>query len=49
MPDFRVISIGTLAHNPLWGERGDVRAAHATTTLIEALAAKKRDPRNPLG
>ena len=36
MPDFRVISIGTLAHHPLWGERGDVRAAHATTTLIES-------------
>lgn len=33
---FRVISIGTLAHNPLWGERGDVRPGHATTTLIEA-------------
>ena len=36
MAQFRVISIGTLAHNPLWGERGDVRAAHATTVLIEA-------------
>ncbi len=31
---FRVISIGTMAHNVDWGERGDVRAAHATTTLI---------------
>ncbi len=31
---FRVISIGTLAANPFWNERGSVRAAHATTTLI---------------
>ena len=31
---FRVISIGALAAHPLWGERGDVRPAHATTTLI---------------
>jgi glyoxylase-like metal-dependent hydrolase (beta-lactamase superfamily II) len=37
---FRVISIGTLAHNPLWGERGDVRPAHATTVLIDAGDAK---------
>ncbi len=36
MATYRVISIGTLAHNPEWGERGDVRPAHATTTLIEA-------------
>ena len=36
MAQFRVISIGTLAHNPLWGERGDVRPAHATTVLVEA-------------
>jgi glyoxylase-like metal-dependent hydrolase (beta-lactamase superfamily II) len=40
MAQFRVISIGTLAHNPLWGERGDVRPAHATTVLIEAGDAK---------
>lgn len=32
---FRVISIGAMAAHPLWGERGDVRPAHATTTLIE--------------
>lgn len=31
---YRVISIGTLAHNPDWGERGDVRPGHATTTLV---------------
>lgn len=31
---FRVISIGTLAANPHWGERGAVRPPHATTTLI---------------
>ncbi|MFM7133385.1 MAG: MBL fold metallo-hydrolase [Planctomycetota bacterium] len=30
----RVISIGTLAANPHWGERGAVRPAHATTSLI---------------
>jgi len=29
-----VISIGTLSHNPFWGEKGSVRPAHATTTLI---------------
>lgn len=29
-----VISIGTLSRNPFWRERGQVRAAHATTTLI---------------
>ena len=40
MAHFRVISIGTLAHHPLWGERGDVRPAHATTTLIDAGDAK---------
>jgi glyoxylase-like metal-dependent hydrolase (beta-lactamase superfamily II) len=33
---FRVISIGTLAANPHWGERGAVRPPHATTTLIVA-------------
>lgn len=36
----RVISIGTLAANPHWGERGAVRPAHATTTLIVAGSAK---------
>ena len=40
MATFRVISIGTLAHHPLWGERGDVRPAHATTVLIDAGDAK---------
>ncbi len=39
--DFRVISIGTLAAHPLWGEeRGDVRTGHATTTLISAGPAR---------
>ena len=37
---FRVISIGTLAANPHWGERGSVRAANATTTLISAGRAR---------
>ncbi len=35
MVQFRVISIGTLGANPLWGERAPAREAHATTTLIE--------------
>src|SRR4051812_48745944 len=32
--DFKVISIGSLAAHPLWGERAPVRTGHATTTLI---------------
>ena len=36
----RVISIGTLAANPHWGERGAIRPAHATTSLIVAGSAK---------
>lgn len=32
--DFRVISIGTMAANPHWGERGSVRPPHATTSLV---------------
>ena len=32
--DYRVISIGAMAHNRLWGETGDVRTAHATTVLV---------------
>lgn len=32
--DYRIISIGTLAAHPLWGERGEVRTPHATTTLL---------------
>jgi glyoxylase-like metal-dependent hydrolase (beta-lactamase superfamily II) len=32
--DFKVISIGALAANPLWGERAPARTGHATTTLI---------------
>lgn len=34
--DYRIISIGTLAAHPLWGERGAVRTAHATTTLVRS-------------
>lgn len=37
---FRVVSIGTLASNPHWGERGAVRAPHATTTLITSGSAR---------
>ncbi|MBX3388314.1 MAG: MBL fold metallo-hydrolase [Phycisphaeraceae bacterium] len=32
--EWRVISIGTLPANPLWGEKGQVRTGHATTTLV---------------
>jgi glyoxylase-like metal-dependent hydrolase (beta-lactamase superfamily II) len=32
--DYKIISIGTLSHNRLWGEAAPVRAAHATTTLV---------------
>lgn len=34
--DLRIISIGTLPANPLWGEREPVRTGHGTTTLIRA-------------
>jgi len=40
LSSFRVISIGALAAHPLWGERGEVRPAHATTTLIVAGKAR---------
>jgi glyoxylase-like metal-dependent hydrolase (beta-lactamase superfamily II) len=39
VPEFRIISIGTLAANPLWNEKGEVRTGHATTTLISTGAA----------
>ncbi len=32
--EFRIISIGTLSHNRLWGESQAARTAHATTTLV---------------
>ena len=36
--DLRIISIGTLAANPLWGEKAGstVRTGHATTTLVRS-------------
>lgn len=36
--DVRIISIGTLAANPLWGEKAGaiIRTGHATTTLIRS-------------
>jgi glyoxylase-like metal-dependent hydrolase (beta-lactamase superfamily II) len=34
--EYRVISIGTLAANPLWNEGAEARTGHATTTLISA-------------
>src|SRR5688572_9878669 len=35
-PEYRIISIGTLAAHPLWNEKGEVRTGHATTTLISS-------------
>jgi glyoxylase-like metal-dependent hydrolase (beta-lactamase superfamily II) len=32
--EYRIISIGTLAANPLWDEKLPMRTGHATTTLI---------------
>jgi len=32
--EYRIISIGTLSQNLLWGEGAAVRTAHATTTLV---------------
>lgn len=34
--DWRIASIGTLASNPLWNERGTPRTGHATTTVIKS-------------
>lgn len=36
----RVISIGAMSAHPSWGEKGDVRPAHATTTLLESGKAR---------
>lgn len=33
--EYKIISIGTMACNLIWGERGRVRTQHATTTLVE--------------
>ncbi|MEE8459219.1 MAG: MBL fold metallo-hydrolase [Phycisphaerales bacterium] len=39
--EYRVISIGTLAAHPLWGEeRGAVRTGHATSTLVSTRSAQ---------
>jgi len=32
--DLRIISLGTLSANPLWGEKATVRTGHATCTLV---------------
>lgn len=32
--EFRIISIGTMSQNRLWGEARAMRTAHATTTLV---------------
>ena len=34
--DWRIVSIGTLASNPLWNETGVPRTGHATTTVIKS-------------
>jgi glyoxylase-like metal-dependent hydrolase (beta-lactamase superfamily II) len=34
--DWRIVSIGTLAANPLWNESGAVRTGHTTTTIIKS-------------
>jgi glyoxylase-like metal-dependent hydrolase (beta-lactamase superfamily II) len=34
--ELRIISIGTLAAHPLWGERAAQRTGHATTSLVRA-------------
>jgi glyoxylase-like metal-dependent hydrolase (beta-lactamase superfamily II) len=39
MADVKVISIGSLAANPMWGEKSAMRTGHATTTLIRAEGA----------
>lgn len=36
--DYRVISIGALAFNPLWNERSPLRLGHATCTLVRSQA-----------
>lgn len=35
MSDFSIISIGTLATNTIWNERGPARTGHATTVLVQ--------------
>jgi glyoxylase-like metal-dependent hydrolase (beta-lactamase superfamily II) len=39
-PEYKVISIGTLAAHLLWNEKSPVRTGHATTTLISAGTAQ---------
>lgn len=34
--DIRVISIGAMAYNELWGEKQPVRTGHSTTTLVQS-------------
>jgi len=46
--DCSVISIGTLAANPLWGERDPVRTGHATTVLVRAENEPGGEPINLL-
>jgi len=46
-PDPRIISIGALAANPVWGEKAPVRAGHSTTVLITAAAPGARASDEP--
>jgi glyoxylase-like metal-dependent hydrolase (beta-lactamase superfamily II) len=39
-PEYRIVSIGTLAAHPLWEEKVPVRTGHATTVLIASGAAR---------
>lgn len=40
MTEYRIISIGALAANPLWDEKSPVRTGHATTTLLASGQAR---------
>ena len=41
--DWRVISIGAMSANGLWGEREPVRTGHATTTLVRTKSLDGED------
>jgi glyoxylase-like metal-dependent hydrolase (beta-lactamase superfamily II) len=43
--DWRVISIGAMSANALWGEREPVRTGHATTTLVRTTNGSGNDMR----
>jgi len=43
--DWRIISIGAMSANGLWGERQPVRTGHATTTLVRTTDASDEEMR----